>query len=144
MSTQTPAGRSPATERRAEVTDQSLGDLASTLSEDVSRLMRQEVALAKAEARQEAKDAAMGVGRLVGAAVLCLVILILVSFAAAQLLAEWMALEWAYLIVAGFWAIVAAFLAVTGRNELKQVNPVPKRTARTIQEIPDALRGDQA
>ncbi len=53
-------------ERKAEST--SLGDLLSEVTADLSTLMRQEVALAKAELRESATQAGRGAGMLGGAA----------------------------------------------------------------------------
>ena len=47
----------------------SIGQILGDVSRDVSTLMRQEVALAKAEARQSATQAGKGIGMLVGAGV---------------------------------------------------------------------------
>jgi hypothetical protein len=51
-------------------------------------------------------------------------------------------LGWAALIVAVLWGVVAAVLAMLGRNELKKVEGVP-RTQETAQRIPDALKGNE-
>ena len=49
------------------VADQSVGEIVGRLASDFSRLMRAEIALAKAEAKEEVKDAGKGVGMLAGA-----------------------------------------------------------------------------
>jgi hypothetical protein len=49
---------------------------------------------------------------------------------------------WAAVIVAVVWGIIAAALAVTGRAQLKRVNPKPERTIDTAREIPPALKGN--
>lgn len=139
MSTREPVG-TPASTRTAP-SEQSLGELVSRLSGDMSQLFRQEVALAKAETKEEAQRAGMGAGMLAGAGVLAFIVLLLLSLAAARALAEVMDIGWAYLIVAVVWAIVAGTLAAAGRSKLRQVNPKPERTAETLREIPDALKG---
>jgi hypothetical protein len=138
VSTREPAG-APAT--RTDDSNQPLGELVGRLSDDMSHLFRQEVALAKAETKEEAGKAGMGIGMLAAAGVLGLVVLILVSLAAVRALQEVMDLGWAYLVVAAVWLVVAAVLAVLGRSRLREVNPRPERTAETLREIPDALRG---
>ena len=49
---------------------------------------------------------------------------------------------WAALIVAVLWGIIAAVLAVLGRNELRRVNGAPQ-TADTLGKIPNALKGQE-
>ena len=51
-----------------DVADRSLGSLVSSLTSDMSKLMRQELNLAKAELREEAKEAGKAAGMLGGAA----------------------------------------------------------------------------
>jgi len=133
--------RQVASGQRADPSTQTVGEIVANLSQDTSRLMRQELALAKAEMRQEATTAGMAIGRLVAAGGLTLVVLILVSLAASDWLAESMDLTWAYLIVAAVWLVIAVILAVTGRNKLREVNPVPERTANTLLEIPETVKG---
>jgi hypothetical protein len=128
----------------SEPTQQSVGELVGQLSEDASLLVRQELALAKAEVRQEATTAGKGAGLLGAAGMVGLVVLILLSLAAARALSEVMDLGWAYLIVGVVWAIVAAVLASAGRKLLKQANPTPERTMSTVREIPDTLKGHTA
>jgi hypothetical protein len=123
---------------------QSVGELVGQLSEDASQLVRQELALAKAEIRQEATTAGKGAGLLAAAGMVGLVVLIMLSLAAGRGLSEVMDLGWAYLIVGVVWAIVAAVLASAGRKLLKQANPTPERTMSTVREIPDTLKGHTA
>ena len=59
--------RPPPGERPGD--DRSVGELISAVSEDFSTLMRQEVALAKAEVRESATQAGAGAGLLAGAGV---------------------------------------------------------------------------
>ena len=124
-----------------DTSNPSLGELMGNLSEDTSRLFRQEVALAKAEVRQEVSAAGSAVSELAAAAGLAQVGLIMASIAVAVALNRVMDLDWAFAIVAVVWFIVAAVLGVTGRNKLREVNPTPTRTAQTIREIPEAMKG---
>jgi hypothetical protein len=121
----------------------SIGGLVSDISADLSTLMRQEVALAKAEVQQSAKQAGKGAGMLAGAGVAGHFVLWFLSItlwmALAYLLDD---LAWSALIVAVIWGIVAAVLAVVGRNQLKNVEGVP-RTTETAKRVPDALKGNE-
>ncbi len=121
----------------------SIGGLVADISSDLSTLMRQEVALAKVEVQQSAKNAGKGAGMLAGAGVAGHFVLLFLS------LALWMALTdlldghgWAAVIVAVLWGIVAAVLAAIGRKELKKVEGVP-RTTETAKRVPDALKGNE-
>ena len=60
----------------------SIGQILGDVSRDVSTLMRQEVALAKAEARQSAAQAGKGIGMLVGAGVAGVLFLVFLSVCA--------------------------------------------------------------
>lgn len=57
-------------------------------------------------------------------------------------LGELMGRGWSAVVVALLWAVVAAVLAVMGRNRLKEVNGMP-RTVETAKQVPDALKGNE-
>src|SRR5664279_6119064 len=82
----------------------SLGDLVGQLTGDLSRLMRAEIALAKAEAKEEVSRAGRGAGMLAGAGVSGQLVLVFASLAVMFGLGHWMALGWAALIVGVVWA----------------------------------------
>lgn len=117
-----------------EPEETSVGQLISNISDDLSQLFRQEVDLAKAEIRQEASKAGRAGGMLGGAGVAGFLLALLLSLAAVFGLGNLMDLGWAALIVAAFWAIVAAVLFVTGRNRLRTVSPMPRQTVETLKE----------
>lgn len=127
-----------------DVAERSVGELVGQVAEDMSRLMRQELALAKAETKVEAKRAVTGSAMMALAGIAGFLVLLFLSFALADALAEVMDATWAYLIVAVLWGIVAAVGAVLGRKKFQQMNPVPERTVETVKEIPDALTGHSA
>ena len=121
----------------------SIGALIGDISADLSTLMRQEVALAKAEAKQEATKAGKGAGMLAGAGLAGHFVVLFLSLALWMGLANLIdSLGWAALIVAVLWGIVAAVLAMLGRKELKKVEGVP-RTQETAKRVPDALKGNE-
>lgn len=135
------AAHGGSTTDRNDVSNQSLGELVANLSETTTRLLRQEVALAKNETRTEVQTAARAAGTLAVAGGLALVALILLSLAVARGLSEYMDLGWAYVIVGGIWVVVAGYLYSAGRKIMAEVNPVPERTKDTLLEIPNAVRG---
>jgi hypothetical protein len=114
--------------------DASLGELVGRLGQDLSRLMRAEIALAKAEAKEDAVQAARGAGMLAGAGVAGHLLLIFASLAAMFGLGAWMSLGWAALIVAAVWAVTAAVLAAAGRSDLRRVPPPMDQTVETVKE----------
>lgn len=112
----------------------SLGQLVGELTEDLSRLMRQELELAKAEIRQEATKAGKAAGMLGAAGFAGYMTAVLLSLALAFGLATFMGLGWATLVVAVLWGIVGFALFSAGRSRLRQVNPKPERTIETLKE----------
>jgi nitrate/nitrite transporter NarK len=110
------------------------GELASEVAKDMSTLVRQEVALAKAELQQEAKTAGTAFGAFGGAGFAGYFVLVFLSLAMMWALGSKMALGWAALIVAAVWAVVAGVLALLGRSKLKAFNPKPERTIETVKE----------
>jgi uncharacterized membrane protein YqjE len=119
---------------RIEDPDKTLGDLVGELTTEISGLVSSHVALAKAEIRQDAKDAGKAGGMLGGAGMAALVALLMLSAAAAWGLAEVMEPGWAFLIVGALWSIVAAALALIGKRELNDMNPGPRKTMEEIKE----------
>jgi protein-S-isoprenylcysteine O-methyltransferase Ste14 len=117
-----------------------IGELIGEITSDLSRLFRQEVDLAKAEMRQEAKKAGKGAGMLAGAAIAALLVLILLSFALVYALDAIMPQGWAAFIVAVLWAIIGFALFTMGRKQMKTVDPVPRQTAETLKEDAQWLR----
>ena len=134
------AGPSVETER-PEVSGRSVGDLIGEVSGDLSTLMRQELALAKAEVRQEAITAGKAAGMLGAAGFAGYMVVLFVSITVWWALANVMDEAWAALIVTVLWAVVGAVLFAVGKARLKRVHPKPERTVQTLKEVPDALKG---
>ena len=137
MSSQIPEPPPSAAHMKAD--NASLGELLGDVTRDLSTLMRQEVELAKAEAKQSATRAGKGAGMLAGAGVGGHFVLLFLSLALMWALGAIMPLGWSALIVAVIWAIIAAVLASTGRKELKQIKGMPQ-TGETLSEIPPTLK----
>lgn len=124
-------------ERRAE--RESLGDLLSEVSRDLSTLVRQEVELAKAELKQTATRTGKGAGLLGGAGYAGLMAVFFLSIALWWALGYLMGNAWSGVVVAIIWAIIALILYLVGRNQLKTVKGMPQ-TVETVKEIPDTLK----
>ncbi|ROR65382.1 phage holin family protein [Agrococcus jenensis] len=124
-------------ERRAA--QQSIGDIVGDLMQDVSALMRDEIALAKAEGIEQAKRAGKGAGMLGGAGYAGHLVVLFLSLTLMFVLGDLLDhLGWGALIVAIIWAVVALVLFLQGRKALKQVEPMPE-TVDSVKHIPDAL-----
>jgi len=126
----------------------SIGALIGDISSDFSTLMRQEVALAKAEVKDSATKAGKGAGMLGGAGYAGHIGVLFLSIALWWALSHLVGHSWSALIVAVIWLIIAAVLYSMGRKQLKQidfsglkqVNPKPERTVETLQQVPGALK----
>jgi hypothetical protein len=126
--------RYPADRAAEDPAETSVGELIGNISDDLTRLFRQEVELAKAELRQEAAKAGKAAGMLGGAGFAGYLGVVLLSFALVFALGNVMDLGWAALIVAAIWGVIGAVLYANGRKKLKTVDPVPHRTVDTIKE----------
>jgi hypothetical protein len=126
---------------RPDVSSTSVGTLISEVTNDLSTLMRQELALAKAELKQEASKTGKAAGMLGGAGFAGYMVMLFLSIALWWALANAMDQGWAALIVAVLWAVIGAVLFTLGRARMREVNPKPERTVQTLKEVPDALKG---
>jgi hypothetical protein len=118
----------------------SIGQLVSQATQELSLLMRQEVALAKTELKQEAVKAARAYGMLGGAGFAGYMVLLFASMAAWWGLATLIPIGWAALAVTVIWAIIGAVLYQAGRRQMRAVHPMPERTTETLKEIPETLK----
>lgn len=121
----------------------SIGELVGDISQGLSTLLRQEVELAKAEARESATRAGKAAGQFGAAALAGWMTLLFLSIA----VWEWLSgvldsRGWAALIVMAVWGIVAAVLAAMGRRTTQQIQGLP-RTTETAKRVPDALKGNE-
>ncbi|GEL25851.1 hypothetical protein PSU4_48050 [Pseudonocardia sulfidoxydans NBRC 16205] len=118
----------------------SVGDLMGRVSRDLSTLMRQELALAQAELKQEARNAGRAAAGFGGAGFGAYMVLLFLSVALWAGLTNVMDGGWAGLVVAAVWAVIAAVGYVIGRSNLRRTNPTPERTVDTLKQVPDALK----
>src|SRR3954466_15042728 len=124
-------------------TDPTIGRLVSDATRDVSSLIRNEIQLAKTEVQLSVKAGGTGIGLFGGAAFFVLMGLVMLSMAFAYLInwnGDGLALQWAFLIVFGFYLLVAALLGYIGIRKVKQVR-APERAISQGKEIPRALKG---
>ena len=114
--------------RTTRPADQPIGELVSQMSEQVSTLVRDELALARAEMVEKGKRAGTGAGLLGGAGVIALygvgALLVTIGALLALVLPVWAAA----LIVAVVLFIAAGVAALIGKKQVQQAVP-PKPTA---------------
>ena len=114
--------------------DQSVGQLVSAVSDNVSKLVQGEIELAKLELRSTIKNAGTGIGMFAGAAVVLIFSLTFGFLALAEGIAALGLDRWlAFLIVFAFQLLVVAVLAFLGIKKVKQVK-APQRTIATSKE----------
>lgn len=136
-----PTPSNAAGDRRESLSDVSIGELIGDVSRDLSTLMRQELELAKAEVKHEARKSGKAAGMLGGAGYAAHLTVLFLSFALWWGLANVMDTGLAALIVAVLWAVIGAVLFGVGRRQLREINPKPERTVETLREVPEALKG---
>ena len=120
---------------QADLRERPLGELLKQLSEETTRLVHQEIELAKAELTQKGKQAGMGAGLFGAAGAIGFLALAALTTCFILALDAAMPAWLAALIVAVVYAAVAAVLAVRGRAKVKQaVPPVPEQTIETVKE----------
>jgi len=112
----------------------SLGELVGDIANDLTTLVKQEIELAKTEAKAEATKAGKGIGLLGGAGVAGHLALLFLSLTLMFLLDSWMHTALAALIVTVLWLAVAGVMALIGRKELKSMNPKLETTQKTLKE----------
>jgi hypothetical protein len=112
----------------------SVPELVSHALSQVSRLIRDEIQLAKAEISTNLGKAAVGVGMLMGSAVFMIAALVLFLLAlAAWLVQLGMSPPIAYLLAGIVGAVIAGGMAWMGLGRLKPENLTPKRTIDQLQ-----------
>jgi hypothetical protein len=121
--------------RRAAARDRSTAELVKDLSRETSTLVRQEVALAKAEMAEKGKKAGAGVGMLAGATVAALLMLGALTAFLVLALDEAMPPWAAALVVTLLWGVVAGVLAYLGREKMQEMgSPMPEKTMDSVKE----------
>jgi uncharacterized membrane protein YqjE len=122
--------------------DPTIGRLVSDASRDVSSLLRNEIKLAKTELQLSVKAGGTGIGLFAGAAFFVLMGLVMLSMAFAYLInwnGDGLALQWAFLIVFGFYLLVAALLGYIGMRKVKKVR-APEKAIAQAQETREILK----
>jgi hypothetical protein len=114
--------------------NESTSDLLKRLSEQTSRLVSQEIELAKAEVSAKGKQAGIGAGLFGGAGVFGLYALGALTATAIAALDLAMATWLAGLIVTIVWAAVAGVMALTGKSKVQQAMPPVEQSVDSVKE----------
>ena len=122
-------------------TDRSLGQLVAAATAEMSALVHDEIALAKAELRQDVKRGAIGGGAVDGRGRVLLFALPVLSFAAAYGIHNLgLGLAWSFLIVGGaFILLVAGLLGLLGDAKFKKIKP-PEKSIASAKETAAVLQ----
>ena len=121
--------------------DPTIGRLVADASRDISALVQSEIALAKSELKVSAKAGGLAVAMFLVAGFIGLLVIILASITIAYFLTmTGLDPAWAFLIVTGFYVLLAVALVVLGYFKIKKVR-APTQTIATAKEIPAALKG---
>ena len=129
------AGGGHVTSDPTDVSQRGVGELIRDVSQDLTKLFNQEVALAKLELKEEAKKAGKTAASFGGAGFAAYLALLFATltlmFALASLFDS---LAWAGLAVTVLWGLVAAVLLLRARSQAKTLNPTPEMTVQTLKE----------
>ena len=105
------------------------------LAQQTSTLVRQELALARAELTEKGRTAGVGVGLIGGGGGLALFAFGALTAAVILLLDKAMAAWLAALLLAVVYAAIAAVLALRGKERIAESTPpVPEQTVETLKE----------
>jgi Putative Actinobacterial Holin-X, holin superfamily III len=124
------------------VTERTVGQLVVDATNEMSELVRHEIALAKAELADDVKQAGLGAGMFAAAAYFASVAFVLLCVAAGYALHEgagwprWLS----FLVVAVLLLVGAAVLALVGKGRVSKVK-APERTIETTKQTIAAAKG---
>jgi len=120
--------------------DPTIGKLVGDVSNDVSSLIRSEIALAKTELKFSAKAGGVGLGLFAAAAFLLVLAVIKLSVAIAYFINfTGLDLAWCFLIVFVFYALIAAVLGLVGYRSVRKVRG-PEASIEQLKETKAVLK----
>ena len=113
---------------------ESIGSILSGLLSDLQGMVRGEIALARAEVKEDVSTAGKAVASLATAALLGLTGFIFLMLGATYLLNIWMRVWIAAVIVGAVLLLVAAVLGMSAKNKLSAANMKPDQTIASVKE----------
>jgi hypothetical protein len=124
-----------------EALERTLGQLVADATNDISSIVRSEVALAKAEMSADAKKAGLGAGMFAAAGLFAFLALILLLIAAAYGLVALGLAPWlAFLIVAAVLLLTGVILVLIGKNNMDNLKGKPERAIKNAQDTIAVIR----
>jgi hypothetical protein len=121
--------------------DKSLGELVATATRDLSLLVHQEIALAKAEIKQDVAAAGKGAGLFGGAGFAGLFALIFLSISLAYGISSLgVPLGCGFFAVGALYLVAAAVLALSGKKKIGQMSPPAEKTIQTVKDDVEMLK----
>jgi uncharacterized membrane protein YqjE len=121
--------------RENELRNRPTGELLRDLSDHTTTLVKQEMELAKAELQEKGKQAGLGAGMFGGAGLFGVGAFAALTACLIAALDQVMEIWLAALVVAVAYAVIAAVLAMTGKQKVKQaVPPVPEQAKDSVKE----------
>ncbi|MFI5829700.1 phage holin family protein [Streptomyces sp. NPDC051578] len=123
-----------ALDQGVEGAERTLGQLVASATAEMSALVHDEIALAKAELRQDVKRAGIGGAAISIAGVFALFSLPVLSFAAAYGIHNLgLGLAWSFLIVGGAFLLLAGVASMLAVSKFKKVKP-PERSIASMKQ----------
>lgn len=133
----------PAKAASPQADDPTIGRLVADASRDISTLLSKEIELAKSELKISVRAGGIGIAMFAAAGFIAVLAVIMLSVAIAYFInwnGQGLSLHWAFLIVFGFYLLLAGLLVFIGIKKLKQVGP-PEKAIEQGREIPKAFKG---
>jgi hypothetical protein len=124
--------------------DRPISTLLLDVPDALARLMHQEMALARAELGERMMQLAIGIGMLVGAAIVLFVALLIVLMGLSELVGEFLpgalALWLGYIIIGGIAMAAGVLLLLRGMTNLRHAARLAERTTASIEQDLATLR----
>lgn len=124
-----------------EPSGRSIKEIVEEIRPQLQELVDKQVEMAKTELAPVGRKAGVAVGLLATGAVFMLIFLILVSFTGVYALTLILPMWLSALIISGILLVVGGSLAGAGANGLRNLDPRPHHTIRTLQQNVNWLKG---
>jgi len=127
----------------APADEPTIGRLVTDAQRDLRTLISKEIELAKSELKVSITAGGLGIGLFVAAGFVLVLAVIMLSVAIAYFInwnGDGLDLHWAFLIVFGFYLLVALLMVFVGVRKMKKVK-APEKAIEQGREIPRALKG---
>jgi len=128
------AGRFGTAGSRGQPPQEGIAPLLGDLLKDLQRMVRGEIALARAEVREDVSEAGKGVASMAVAAIVGLTGFIFLMLAATYVLNLWVRMWIAAGIVAVVLLVIAGILAMSAKAKLSAANLKPEQTIESMKE----------